>query len=145
MSQVIETRDITQEEIKTLSPYLKKHKEGLWGQSYQVIPTLVHTVFGDGGQLISLEPTNSRPWYYLILAPSKIESLEDALEFVTENEEAIFQPIEEMYGDVDDTGWDGENEEDLEKADIDGEMPLNIGSGYTCGYFYDYKKKKAKC
>lgn len=138
----LKTRDITQKEIKTLSPYLKKHSESLWGKSCQVVPTLCHTVFGDGGQLISLEPTNSRPWYYLILAPSSIMSLEDALIFVSENEEAIFQPIEEMYGNVDDIGWDGENEEDLEEADINGEMPLNIGSGYTCGYYYDYLKDK---
>jgi len=139
MADLIETRDITQEEIISLSPYMKKHKEGLWGKSYQVIPTLVHTVFGDGGQLISLDPTNSRPWYYLILAPSEIESFEDALEFITENEEAIFQPIEEMYGNVDD-------EEDPPDEDdgVDGCMPLNIGSGYTCGYFYDYKKDKVK-
>jgi len=136
MNETVETRDITQEEIASLSRHLKKHKEGLWGKSYQVMPTLVHTVFGDGGQLISLEPTNSRPWYYLILAPSNIESLADALEFVSENEEAIFQSIEEMYGNFDD-------DDDDDNADLDGSMPLNIGSGYTCGYFDNYKKEKS--
>ena len=136
MDKEISTRSITQKEIESLAQYLKSHKVGLWGSSYNVTPTLVHTVFGDGGQLISFEPTNSRPWYYILLAPSSIKSFDDALLFVSENEELIYRPIEEMYGNVDDC------EDADEDSDLDGKMPLNIGSGYTCGFFYDYKKDK---
>jgi hypothetical protein len=38
----------------------------LWGTPYKVKPVLISAVFGDGGQLIGLEPINDRPWYYLV-------------------------------------------------------------------------------
>ncbi len=130
----IETRPITPKEIKMLLPYTKEHKTTLWGTEYKTTPTLVDTVFGDGGSLISLEPTNSRPDYYIILAPSSIKSFENALRFVSENEELIYEPIECEFGNVDYEVDD----EDCEAED--GCMPLNIGSGYTAGYFYDFKR-----
>lgn len=134
--KIIKTRRITYEETKTLAPYTKKHKTKLWGQESETTPTLVHMVFGDGRSIITLEPTNSRPDYYVMLADSSINSFEDALEFIADNEELVFQAIEEDYGNIDDQQYD----DDWWK---DGEMPLNIGSGYTAGYFDNQIFKQA--
>ena len=127
----IETRPIKKEEIEMLAPYLKEGDAWLWGSKSRVKPTLVNTVFGDGGSLISLEPTNSRPWFYIMLAPSEIKCWEDALRFVSENEELIYEPIEIEFGNVDDEDYD-------EDEDCDCGMALNIGSGYTAGHFDNF-------
>jgi len=127
----IETRPITNKEIVMLSTYTKEQKAILWGQEHKTTPTLINTVFGDGGSLITLEPTNSRPDFYIMLAPSSIKSFEDALEFIAENEELIYEPIELEYGNVDD--------EDYPYTDEDGCLALNIGSGYTAGYYDKFK------
>ncbi len=130
----VETRPITEAEIKMLGPFTKRRKAGLWGKTYVTTPTLVATVFGDGGSLISLEPTNTRPDFYIMLAPSSIESWRDALDFISENEELIFAPIEEEFGNVD---WDT-YDEDWKEIDCDGSMALNIGSGYTAGHYFPF-------
>ncbi len=133
MTKDIESRHITKKELEILKPFSKKHKEFLWGQESETTPTVVNTVFGDGRSIITLEPANDRPAYYVILADSTIKCFEDALEFIANNEELVFQAIEEEYGNVDDLyDEDGEIDEDLYE---NGEMPLNIGSGYTAGYF----------
>lgn len=131
---MIATRPITDEEIKMLVPYTKEHKTSLWGQPCKTTPTLVDSVFGDGGSLISLDPTNSRPDFYIMLAPSSIKSFEDALDFIMHNEELIYEPIELEFGNVDDEDYDSDENED-------GRMALNIGSGYTAGYYYEFKRK----
>ena len=123
----IETRPITKEEIEMLAPYTKEHKTTLWGQACKTTPTLVDTVFGDGGSLITLEPANSRPDYYIMLAPSSIKCWRDALVFISENEELIYEPIEIEFGNVDD-----------EDEDVGGTLALNIHSGYTAGYFDNF-------
>ena len=127
----IETRPITKEEIEMLAPYTKQGDGYLWGSKYRVTPTLVDTVFGDGGSLISLEPTNSRPWFYIMLAPSSIKCWRDALDFISEHEELIYEPIEIEFGNVDDEDYD-------ESEHGDGEMALSIGSGYTAGHFDNF-------
>lgn len=123
-----ETRPITNAERKMLQPFTKKQKSSLWGHTYDTVPTLVDTVFGDGGSLISLEPTNSRPDFYIMLAPSEIKCWRDALDFISENEELIYEPIEIEFGNVDDEDYD-------EDEHPDGCLALNIGSGYTAGHF----------
>ena len=135
---MITTRPITDEEIKILLPYTKRHKTSLWGQKCKTTPTLVNTVFGDGGSLITLDPTNSRPDFYIMLAPSSIKSFEDALEFISNNEELIYEPIELEFGNVDDPD-DEDNPED-DPSDEPGRLALNIGSGYTAGYYYEFEK-----
>lgn len=137
---IIDTRPITKEEIKLLLPYTKEHKTSLWGQTYKTTPTLVDTVFGDGGSLITLDPTNSRPDYYIMLAPSNIKSFEDALEFISNNEELIYEPIELEFGNVEDDSYDPYDDDDPDNEP--GRMTLNIGSGYTAGYFYEFKREK---
>jgi len=127
----IETRPIVPKDIENIAKYLKEHETSLWGKKYKTTPTLVDTVFGDGGSLISLDPTNSRPHYYIMLAPSSIKSFDDALDFISNNEELIYEPIELEYGNIDDDYYD-------ENEDVAGNMALNIGSGYTAGYFYNY-------
>lgn len=137
----IETRPITEKEIKMLEPYTKEQTESLWGTTYKSTPTLIPTVFGDGGSLISLEPTNSRPSYYIMLAPSNIKSFEDAIDFIMNNEELIYEPIELEFGNSDDDyDEDGVCINEDEEADA-GRLKLNIGSGYTAGHFYDFKRK----
>lgn len=142
-----DTRPITDDELKKLEPLTKRHKTSLWGQESKTTPTVVHTVFGDGGSVVTLEPANSRPDYYVILADSSVNCFEDFLRFVAENEELVFQAIEEEYGNVDDQQYD-EDGYDIDTPDEDwwedGEMPLNIGSGYTTGYFYKQPFKKGK-
>ncbi len=131
----IETRQITEKELEILKPFSKRHKTSLWGSESGTTPTVVHTVFGDGHSIITLEPTNDRPSYYVMLADSTIKCFEDALEFISCNEELVFQAIEEEYGNVDDQQYDEEENEIDDDLYVDGEMPLNIGSGYTAGYF----------
>lgn len=126
----IKTRPITKEEIKMLSLHTKEREVSFWGQTHKTTPTLVNTVFGDGGSLISLDPMNSRPDYYIMLAPSSIKSFEEALEFIVDNEELIYESIELEFGNVDD--------ED-EPNDESGSLALNIGSGYTAGYYDNFK------
>ena len=127
----IETRPITKEEIEMLAPFTKEGDGYLWGSKYKVTPTLVDTVFGDGGSLITLDPTNSRPWFYIMLAPSSIKCWRDALDFISENEELIYEPIELEFGNVDDDDYD-------ETEHGDGEMALSIGSGYTAGHYDNF-------
>lgn len=134
----ITTRPITDEEIKMLLPYTKKHKTSLWGQPHIITPTLVNTVFGDGGSLITLDPTNSRPDFYIMLAPSSIKSFEDAIDFISHNEELIYEPIELEFGNVDDDSYDPDDEDDPD--DEPGRMALNISSGYTAGYYREFKR-----
>ena len=138
-----DTRQITEEELKAIKPFTKKHKASLWGQKSETTPTVVHTVFGDGGSVVTLEPANSRPDRYIILADSSFNCFEDFLQFMRENEELVLQAIEEEYGNVDDQQYDEDGKEidcyddeweEWENGE-DGEMPLNIGSGYTTGYF----------
>lgn len=139
----METRPITKEEIKMLLPYTKERIATLWGLSHKTTPTLIPTVFGDGGSLITLDPTNSRPDYYIMLAPSNIKSLEDTLEFVADNEELIYEPIELEFGNSDD-----DYDEDgvcICEDNQEGRMKLNIGSGYTCGYYEDFNAKTGSC
>jgi len=142
---ITKSRQITDEEINLLASYTKSRKTTLWGQESETTPTLVHTVFGDGRSIITLEPTNSRPDYYVMLADSSINSFEDALEFIADNEELVFQAIEEEYGNVDDQQYD-EDDNEIETPEDDwwedGEMPLNISSGYTAGYYDNQILKK---
>ena len=146
---ITDTRPITAYELVKLKPFLKKQKAYLWGQESETMPNPVLTVFGDGGSVVTLEPTNDRPAYYVILADSSIKSFEDFLQFMAENEELVLQAIEEDYGNVDDQQYDeDENEIDEDSPDYDwgkdGEMPLNIGSGYTTGYFNNQPFAKRK-
>ena len=135
---ITDTRSITEGELKAIEPFTKKHKASLWGQVSETTPTVVHTVFGDGGSVVTLNPANSRPDYYVILADSSFTCFQDFLRFMAENEELVLQAIEEDYGNVDDQQYDEDGNE-IETPDDDwwedGEMPLNIGSGYTTGYF----------
>lgn len=135
---ITDSRPITEDELVKLKPFLKRHKASLWGEESETTPTPVHTVFGDGGSVVTLEPMNDRPAYYVILADSSIKSFKDFLQFMVENEELVLQAIEEDYGNVDDQQYD-EDGNDIETPDDDwwedGKMPLNIGSGYTTGYF----------
>ena len=136
----MDSRHITKEELETLKPFSKKRKAWLWGHESETTPTIVHTVFGDGHSIITLEPTNDRPAYYVMLADSTIKCFEDALHFISYNEELVFQAIEEEYGNIDDQQYDEEGKEIEydpygDHSCEDGEMPLNIGSGYTAGYF----------
>jgi hypothetical protein len=126
----MKTREITTKELKQLKSYACEQTAYLWGHKYKTTPTIISVVFGDGGSLISLEPTNSRPDYYIMLADSSIKSFEDAIHFISENEELVFQAIEEEYGNAD---------EDDEDNHVDGQMPLNISSGYTAGYYHNFK------
>ena len=144
---ITDTRKITKEELGKLEPFAKKHKASLWGEISETTPTIVHTVFGDGGSVVTLEPANDRPAYYVILADSSITSFKDFFRFMTEHEELVLQAIEDEYGDVDDQQYDEDGNE-IETPDDDwwedGEMPLNTGSGYTTGYFDNQPFKKAE-
>ena len=44
----------------------------LWGQRRTITPRLVTQVFGDGGMLLALEPTDTRPNYYVVRVPSEL-------------------------------------------------------------------------
>ena len=62
-------------------------------------------------------------------------------EILWDNEELIYEPIELEFGNVDDDSFDPYDEDDPDNEP--GRMALNIGSGYTAGY-YDKFKLKAK-
>ena len=135
---ITDSRPITDEEVEKLQPCLMKHTASLWGQESETTPTLVHTVFGDGRSVVTLEPMDSRPDYYVILADSSMKCFKDFLQFMRDNEELVLQTIEEEYGNVDDRQY-AEEGNTIETPDEDwwedGEMPLNIGCGYTTGFF----------
>ena len=136
----IETRPITEKEIKTLGPYTKEQDTSLWGVKYKTTPTLVDTVFGDGGSLISLDPANSRPDYYIMLVDSNIQSFEDAIDFISNNEELIYEPIELEFGNYEDD-YDDDGAYIPDDEETAGHLKLNICSGYTAGYFHNFKRK----
>ena len=142
---ITDSRPITESELAKLTPLCQRHKATLWGQESETTPTIIHTVFGDGGSMVTLEPANSRPDYYVFLADSSFTCFGDVLDFMRENEELVLQAIEEEYGNVDDQQYDGDGN-DIETPDEDwwedGEMAINTGSGYTTGYFHNQPFKE---
>ncbi len=142
---ITDSRPMTQEELKKLTPLCQRHKTTLWGKESETTPTIVHTVFGDGGSMVTFEPADSRPDYYVILADSSFKCFEDFLDFMRENEELVLQAIEEQYGNVDDQQYDEDGDEietDETNYGPDGELVLSTGSGYTTGYFHDQPFKE---
>lgn len=140
----IPTRPMTAEEIEKLKPYTKRQTAYLWGKKYRTTPTLVHTVFGDGKQLISLDPAATRPDYFVILADSSIKSMPDAFDFIANNEELVFCAIEEEYGNVDDPEYDDEGNE-IEEPEYDqgpdGALRLNTSCGWVAGFYEDFNRE----
>lgn len=49
-----------------LAPYLAPHTIHWWGYERAVTPSLCAKVFGDGLQLLALQPLDTRPHYYVI-------------------------------------------------------------------------------
>jgi len=84
-----------------------------WGDDYTITPRLVDRVFGDGKQLIQLEPLNTRPNYYIVRIDSSwnIDNDDDTDLFIDHLDE-IYNAIEEQFGakcqhtDPDDCGCD---------------------------------------
>lgn len=57
--------------LNTLAESTRPRLCSLWGSKYRVKPVLISSVFGDGRQLMWLEPINDRPAYYLVRVDSK--------------------------------------------------------------------------
>lgn len=142
---ITDTRPITESELEKLKPLCQRHKTSLWGKESMTTPTIVHTVFGDGGSMVTLEPMDSRPDYYVFLADSSFTCFGDVLDFMRDHQELVLQAIEEEYGNVDDQEYDEEGngiETDEPNYGPDGDLVLSTSSGYTTGYFYEQPFKK---
>lgn len=48
----------------------RRHKVKFWGSPHMITPRLITEVFGDGKKLISIEPTDWRPNYYVVRVDS---------------------------------------------------------------------------
>lgn len=54
----------------TVRALLQSERVTFWGKEYDVTPELVPEIFGDGAQVIGLEPLNTRPNYYVVRVDS---------------------------------------------------------------------------
>lgn len=96
-----------------------------WGGDYRITPRFVEEPLGDGGQLIWLEPMDTRPNYYVL----RVDSSWDLDDF-SDHLESVYEAIENEYGP-----------DDFDEDDDGGERGwprLSTGSGVSWGD-YDLK------
>lgn len=83
------------EEIKTAQ---RRRRVDFWGNQYTIKPLLVDAIFGDGGQMIALQPLATRPDRYLVRVDNRQELEGDEwVDLLGEIQEAIenqFGPAE---------------------------------------------------
>lgn len=76
------------------------------GESQQITPRLIEGVFGDGKQLIGLEPLGTRPNYYVVRIDSTWDVRETDYPFVRsvlrDHLEGIYLAIERQFGKLTD-------------------------------------------
>jgi len=99
-----------------------------WGADHAITPRLVDEIFGDGKQLIQLEPLNTRPDYYVVRIDSKwsLENSAESDSFI-EHLEEIYDAIEDQFG-----RWCRCEEEDCD-CEEDQSFPVlstDCGSGW---------------
>jgi hypothetical protein len=127
-----------------------------WGQPYTRIPRFVESFFGDGQQLVCIQPLNTRPNLYVIRVDSIVKLRDDSTSTTSDLMmhslmDEIYNAIEDEYGSSDDE--DEENEDDGEDEDEDEETDtpnaaraqeskpwpaLNLNAG-ACWFEYDKK------
>jgi hypothetical protein len=78
-----------------------------WGTEYKITPLLVEEIFGDGKQLIWLEPLATRPNYYVVRVDSKWDIDNGGRDPLCDHLDDIYEAIENEYGDSDrgEGGW----------------------------------------
>lgn len=71
-----------------------------WGSDYTVTPRLVSEVFGDGRQLIWLQPLNTRPNYYVVRIDSawNRSNLAQEGDVLCDHLDEIYDAIDDEYG-----------------------------------------------
>jgi hypothetical protein len=74
----------------------RKRKVRFWGRNYFITPRLVSWIHGDGKQVISFTPLNTRPNYYIVRIDSAVELGSDS--FFDEVLDKIYDAIEEEFG-----------------------------------------------
>jgi hypothetical protein len=67
-----------------------------WGYPYRIVPRLIERTFGDGSQLIAVEPLNTRPNYFMV----RVDSAPDW--DIREVLDDIIDAAEEEFGYYDD-------------------------------------------
>lgn len=82
----------------TIAGLKRTHERLLWGRPHTVSPRVLDEVFGDGGALVIITPTNQRPRYYVVAVDSAWVADLDG-EF-REHVDGILTAIEEEFGEV---------------------------------------------
>lgn len=84
-----------------------ERKATMWGRECDITPRMIDTVFGDGGQLFTVAPLDTRPNYYAILVDSSWD-----VDELMERSEQIIQAIESQFGNADDENDEGKDGDD---------------------------------
>lgn len=90
--------------MKRIGPKTIAHLETpywvhFWGRRHKCKPVFIHAIFGDGGQLLAVQPLNTRPQYYLVRVDSRwhTNGYEDG-EVIHDHIDDIYEAIEEQVG-----------------------------------------------
>jgi hypothetical protein len=105
---------------ETLAELTAPCERSLWGRPHQIQPVLVETVFGDGQQIIGLEPINHRPNYYVVRVDSHwtLDNHDwDHPHPLSDHLDDIYLAIEDEFGNARWCKVCGEEEEDDEHDD----------------------------
>ncbi len=87
------------ETTATIQSQLRPERVEFWGDEYTVEPALVAEIFGDGAQVIGLQPLNTRPQFYVVRVDSawSISNWDDG-DLLIEHLDEIYESIEGEYG-----------------------------------------------
>jgi hypothetical protein len=84
------------------------HERLMWGQPHTVHPRLCSTVFGDGAMLLGVEPTNTRPEYYVVRIDSEWNGKDlDDEPFRDFLDDDVIEALFDEFGNADDGPEDG--------------------------------------
>lgn len=103
----------------------------LWGVTYWVRPRLLTEVFGNGRQLIFIEPLNTRPEYFVVRVGDDYDldnySTQPTGEPLTEHLDEIYTALEDQFGRAD------ADQDDDEDADLLNFPAVDLSVGCSWG------------
>ena len=77
----------------------RRRTEYLWGDPHRITPRLANSIFGNGRRLLVLEPTNTRPNYYVVRIDSRWQlSNRGKGELLLDHLDDIYDAIEQEFG-----------------------------------------------
>lgn len=126
---------------KTLAKELAKRIEvpesgTFWGQPYTRIPQFVSPFFGDGQQLVCIQPLNTRPDLYVIRVDSIVKLSDDST--CEYSDLHIRSLLDEIYDAIEDEYGSSDADEDDETEESKPWPALNLNAG-AC--WFEYGKK----